>query len=152
MADIKLARNQRRQIDKLATHTYPVLIADIAFFEQYPDRRYRIRRANDAEIATAELLDCQLLQPPDGWCWFAIVKKVPGAYVRMFVAGPPTAETGLAAPDRLAEWLWEEAPSDVRLISDVVTPVTDGQIIWERMAGADPNHFPRSREESAGST
>jgi hypothetical protein len=151
MADRKLTRNQHRQINKLAPHVHRFLEADLAFFDQHPDRQYHVRRAGDAEIAQAEVLDGQLLQTPQGWYWFAIVKKVPGAYLRMFVAGPPDAETGLDAPDRLAEWLWEEAPPDVRLISDVVTAVTDGQIIIERFDGADPNHFPRTREESAAS-
>ena len=151
MADGKLARNQRRQIEKLAPHVKRFFEADIAFFEQHPDRRYHIRRAGDAEIAQAEVLDGQLLQAPPDWCWFAIVKKVPGAYVRMFVANDPRVEIGLDAPDDLAEEIWEEAPPDVRLISDLVTAVTDGQIVWERMAGADPNHFPRAREESARS-
>jgi hypothetical protein len=154
MADrkVKLTRKQRRQIDKLAPHVHRFFKADIAFFEQHPDRRYHVRRAGDAEIAQAEVLNDRLLQTPRGWYWFAIVKKVPGAYLGMFVAAPPTAETGLDAPDFLAEWIWEEAPSDVRLISDVVTAVTDGQIIFERFAGIDPNLFPRTREESAAST
>jgi hypothetical protein len=52
-------------------------------------------------------LEDQLLQPPQGWCWFAIVKKVPGANLRMFVANEPTVETGLDAPDDLAEAIWE---------------------------------------------
>jgi hypothetical protein len=143
MANGKLTRNQRRQIEKLAPYVKPFFEADIAFFEQHPDRRYHVRRAGDAEIAQAELLDYHLLQPPDGWCWFAIVKKVPGAYLRMFVADDPSVETGLDAPDHLAEWIWEDAPPDVLRIGDIVTVVTDGQITFERVAGVD--------EESAGS-
>jgi len=151
MADKKLTRNQRRQIEKLAPYVEPFFDADIAFFEQHPDRRYHVRRAGDAEIAQAELVDDQLLQPPDGWCWFAIVMKLADAYVRMFVVNDPTAEPGLDAPDDILASIWEEAPSDVCLIIDVVTAATDGQIMWERMAGADPIHFPRAREESARS-
>jgi hypothetical protein len=132
MADRKLTRNQRRQIDKLAPHTFRMLNDDVAFFEQYPDRRYRVRRANDAEIAQAEVLEQRLLQPPQGWCWFAIVKKEPGGYLRMFVAAPPTVETGLDAPDYLAEWIWEEAPSDAIQIGDVVTVVTDPAMVTGR--------------------
>jgi hypothetical protein len=162
MADRKLTRNRRRQIDKLAPHTYRILNADIAFFQQYPDRRYRVRRANDAEIAQAEILEDKLLQPPHGWCWFAIVKKVPGAYLRMFVANHPTVETGLDAPDDLAEAIWEEAPPDVLQIGDVVTVVTDPAMVTGRptkitfsepVAEANPSRaFPRRRKESAGST
>jgi hypothetical protein len=108
MADRKLTRNQRRQIDKLEPHVRPILDADIAFFKKHPDRRYRVRRANDVEIAQAEILEDRLLQPPQGWCWFAIVKKEPGANLRMFVANDPTVETGLDAPDDLAEAIWED--------------------------------------------
>jgi hypothetical protein len=159
--ELKLTRNQRRQIDKLAPHTYPILIADIAFFEQYPDRRYRIRRANDAEIAQAETFENKLLQPPQGEYWFSIVKKEPGAYLRMFVAAPPTVETDLDAPDYLAEWIWEEAPSDVIQIGDVVTVVTDPALVTGRptkitsepVADTDPSHaLPRRRKKGAGST
>jgi len=146
MADKKLTRNQRRQIEKLAPYVEPFFDADIAFFEQHPDRRYHVRRAGDAEIAQAEVLEDQLLQPPHGWCWFAIVKKVPGANLRMFVANDPTVETGLDAPDFLAEESWEEAPPDVHRIGDVATVVTDGQITFERVAGVDSSDFP------AGST
>jgi hypothetical protein len=92
MADRKLTRNQRRQIDKLAPHVHRILNADIAFFEQHPDRRYRVRFANDAEIAHAEVLEDHLLQVPQGCCWLVIVKKVPGANVRKFVASDPTLE------------------------------------------------------------
>ena len=146
MAERKLTRNQRRQINKLAPHVHRFLEADIAFFDQHPDRRYHVRRAGDAEIAQAEVLEDQLLQPPHGWCWFAIVKKVPGAYLRMFVANDPSVETGLDAPDFLAEEIWEEAPPDVLRIGDVATVVTDGQITFERVAGVDSSDFP------AGST
>jgi hypothetical protein len=143
MANGKLTRNQRRQINKLAPHAQRFLEADIAFFDQHPDRRYHVRRAGDAEIAQAEMLDNQLLQAPPGWCWFAVVKKVPGAYLRMFVANDPRVETGLDAPDDLGEAIWEEAPSDVLRIGDIVADVTDGQITFDRVAGVD--------EESAGS-
>ena len=64
MAKRKFSRDQRRQIEKLAPHVQRFFEADIAFFEQHPDRRYHVRRAGDAEIAQAELLDYQLLQPP----------------------------------------------------------------------------------------
>jgi hypothetical protein len=152
MAYRKLTRNQRRQIDKLEPHVRPILDADIAFFKKHPDRRYRIRRANDAEIAQAEILEDELWQPPQGWCWFAIVKNVPGANHRMFVTNDPTVETGLDAPDFLAEEIWDGAPSDVLQIVDVVTVVTDPamvtgrltKITFEPLAEADPSHaFPR---------
>ncbi|HWX30555.1 MAG TPA: hypothetical protein VNZ53_24325 [Steroidobacteraceae bacterium] len=137
MADTKLTRNQRRQINKLAPHIHCFVEADIAFFEQHPDRRYHVRRAGDAEIAQAEVVGDKLLQAPPGWCWFAIVKKVPGAYLRMFVANDPRVEVGLDAPDDLAEAIWEEAPPDVLRIGDVVTHVVDGQITFDRVAGVD---------------
>jgi hypothetical protein len=123
MAERELTRNQRRQIDKLAPHVQRVLDADIAFFEQHPDRRYRVRRANDAEVAQVEILEDQLLQPPQGCCWFAFVKKVPDANLRMFVADHPTAETGLDMPDDHAEEIWEEAPPmSYRLATFLRTP------------------------------
>jgi hypothetical protein len=132
MPEIKLTRNQRRQIDKLAPHVRCVLNADIAFFRQHPDRRYRVRRAGDAEIAQAEILEDQLLQPPHGWCWFAIVKMVPGANLRIFVANIPEAQTGLDVPDDIAEEMWEGAPPEVIRIGDVVTVVTDPAMVTDR--------------------
>jgi hypothetical protein len=146
MDDRKLTRNQRRQIDKLARHVHRVLDDDIAFFKRHPDRRYRVRHASDAEIAEAEILEDRLLRPPRGWCWFTIVKKLPGANLRMFVANDPTVETGLDAPDDLAEAIWEEAPPDVIQIGDVATVGTNPTIVTdrptiilsERVAKADP--------------
>jgi hypothetical protein len=161
MADMKLTRNQRRQIDKLAPHVHRILNADIAFFEQHPDRRYHVRRANDAEIAQAEILEDKLLQPSQGWYWFAIVKKEPSACLQMFFAAPPTLENCLDVPDFLAEWIWEEALSDVLQIGDAVTLVTEPAMVTERpykitrepVGEADPSHaFRRRREDSAGST
>ena len=68
-----------------ARHLSPVVNSDIAFFEHHPDRRYRARRANDVEVAQAEELLGELLQAPQGECWFTLVKKVPGANLRMLV-------------------------------------------------------------------
>lgn len=131
MADVKLTRNQRRQIDKLAPHVHRLLDADIAFFKQHPDRRYRIRRAGDAEIAQAEILEDQLLQAPQGWCWFAIVKKVPGANLRMFIANVPLPH-GLEAPDDIAERMWERAEPHAMQIVDLVTAPTDPAMVTDR--------------------
>ena len=156
MADrkLKLTRNQRRQIDKLEPHVRSILDDDIAFFKKHPDRRYRIRRANDAEIAQVEILEDEPWQPPQGCCWFAIVKNVPGANQRMFVPNDPRAETGLDgldAPDDLAEAIWEEFPDFLRIV-DVVTVVTHPAMVtgrltkvtFEPLAEADPSHaFPR---------
>jgi len=159
MADRKPTRNQRRQIDKLAPHTHRILKTDIAFFDQYPDRRYRVRRADDAEIAQAEILEDELLRAPPGCCWFIVVKKEPGDYLRMFVVAPPTAETGLDVPDDLAEWIWEENVADALQITDVVTFVTDPAMVaahpikMTSVAKTVPSHaFPRRRKGSAGDT
>ena len=161
MAEMKLTRNQRRQIDRLAPHVHRLLDADIAFFKQHPDRRYRIRRAGDAEIAQAEILEDQLLQAGHGWCWFVIVKKVLGANIRMFFGNKP-APHDLDVPDDIAEAMWKEgARSDLIRIVDLVTPATDPAMVTDRpykitsqpKAEADSSHaFPRRRGESAGST
>jgi hypothetical protein len=66
------------------------------------------------------LLD-KLLQAPEGECWFTIVKKVPGANLRMLVPIDPTAETGLDLPDYIAEEVWDAFPSDALRIADVFT-------------------------------
>jgi hypothetical protein len=162
MVELELTRNQRRQIDKLAPHVHRLLDADVAFFEQHHDRRYRIRRAGDAEIAQAEILEDQLLLGWHGWwCWFVIVKKVPGANIRMFF-GSKTAPHDLDVPDDIAEAMWKEGVwSDFIQIVDLVTPATDPAMLTDRpckitrepKAEADPSHaFPRRRKRSAGCT
>jgi hypothetical protein len=143
MADRKLTRNQRRQIDKLAPHVHRILDADIAFFKQHPDRRYRVRRAIDAEIAQAEILEDRLLEAGHGWCWFAIVKKVPGRNIRMFVGNRPAAN-GLDVPDDIAETMWETAAPHVVQIVDVVEAATDPAMVSDRP-------FKISFEPSGGS-
>jgi hypothetical protein len=112
---MKLTRNQRRQLEKLAPHVDRVTATDRAFFEQHPDRLHRVRLTSQAEIAQLETEAGQLLQPPMGWCWFSIIRKVPGGRVRVFATNRQGAETGLDVPEDLANAVFETvAPPSAR--------------------------------------
>jgi hypothetical protein len=84
---MNLTRNQRRQLDRLASHVDRVIATDLAFFKQ----------------------------PPLGWRWFTLVKKVPGARLRIFVTNHESAETGLDVPEDLVAAVFDTAaPPAVR--------------------------------------
>ena len=100
-----ITRNQRRQLEKLAPHVERVVATDIAFFKKQPDRRHRVGRTSEAEIARIEVS----MQPPGGLCWFTVVRKVPGGRIRVFTANDAEAKTGLDVPEDLAKAVFEHA-------------------------------------------
>jgi hypothetical protein len=64
-------------------------VADRSFFEQHPDRSYRMRLATPNEVAVAELNGSP---PPTGgqFVWMAVRQVAPGVRMRLQVnAAPP---------------------------------------------------------------
>jgi len=110
-----LTRNQRRQMERLAPHVEQITDTDRAFFEQHPDRRHRVRLTGEAEIAQLEIQSGGLLHPPKGCRWFTVVRKMPGARLRIFVLNAEGAQTGLEVPEDLADAIFDTAaPQDAR--------------------------------------
>jgi hypothetical protein len=119
-------RNQRRQLEKLAEHVERTVATDVAFFEKHPDRRYRVRRTSEAEIAQIEVVENRAMQPPEGLCWFTIVRKMPGGRIRVFTANYAEAKTGLEVPEDLAKAVFEHAaPSRAVEIASLVDDSRD---------------------------
>jgi hypothetical protein len=106
---MKLTRNQRRQMKKLAPHLGRIADADRVFFEQHPDRRHRIRFASEVEIAQHEILSGKLMRLPQGHRHFVIVRFAPGRRLRLFVTNHEGAETGLDVPEDLADVIFDTA-------------------------------------------
>ena len=105
---MRLTRNQRRQMKKLAPHLGRIADADRVFFEQHPDRRHRIRFASDVEIAQHEILSGKLVRLPPGHRHFVIVRNIaPGRRLRLFVTNEENAETDV--PEDLADVLFDMA-------------------------------------------
>jgi hypothetical protein len=124
---VKLTPDQRRQIEKLAPHIDRAADTDIDFFKKHPDRKHRVRLASEAEIAEAEIVEGKLLQGPEGYRWFAIVRKLPGCRLRVFVAAPAWAQVGLDVPEDVAAAVFQgAAPSGVREIEAALQAAFDG--------------------------
>ena len=102
------ARNQRRQMQKLADRVGRVTQADRLFFERRPDRKHRVRLASQAEIGHQELLAGGPLAIPPGCCIFTLVRNIaPGVRLRLFTAAPEGAETDLS--EDIARAIFEAA-------------------------------------------
>jgi len=88
---MKLTRNQRRQIKKLAPHLGHIAEADRVFFEQHPDRRHRVRFASEVEIAQHEILSGEIVTLPPGFRHVVIVRKIAPGQRRLFVTNAEDA-------------------------------------------------------------
>jgi hypothetical protein len=126
---MKLAPEQRSQIERLAPHVDRAADTDIAFFKKHPDRKHRVRLASEAEIAEAEIVEGKLLRAPEGFRWFTIVRKLPGARLRVFFANNATSATGTDVPEDVAASVFESAaPSGVREIETALRAAFDGGV------------------------
>jgi hypothetical protein len=113
---MRLTRNQRRQMKKLAPHLGRIAEADRVFFELHPDQKHRVRLASEVEIAQHEILSGKLMRLPPGHRHFVIVRNIaPGRRLRLFVTNEENAGTDV--PEDLADVLFDmAAASQVREI------------------------------------
>jgi hypothetical protein len=112
---MNLTRNQRRQLEKLAPHIDKVLADDISFFNRHPDRQHRVRLTTDVEIAQVETINNAQLPTPVGQAWYTLVRKVPGARLRVFVCYFDDSDTGLDVSEAAAQATFDAvAPEHVR--------------------------------------
>jgi hypothetical protein len=124
---MKLAPEQRSQIERLAPHLDRVAEADREFFAKHPDRRHRVRFATETEIAEAEIVDGKLLKAPEGHRWFTITRKLPGARLRVFVAAPAGTKTGTDLDEDIAAALFDTvAPSGLNEIETALRAAFGG--------------------------
>jgi hypothetical protein len=99
---MKLTRNQRRQMKRLAPHLGRIAEGDRVFFEQHPDRKHRIRLASEVEIAQDEILSGEVKILPPGYRHLVVVRNIaPGWRLRrLFVTNAENAWTDV--PEDLA--------------------------------------------------
>jgi hypothetical protein len=107
---MKLTRNQRRQMKKLAPHVDRITQADRVFFEQHPERKHRVRFASEVEIARCEIVRGEVMTLPPGHRHFVIVRNVaPGRRLRLFVTNAEDAGTDV--PEDLAVAIFDNVAS-----------------------------------------
>jgi hypothetical protein len=103
----KADRRQQRRLERLICEDEKRgvgSIQDAAFFEQNPDRNFRMRLATPGEIAATEIIcnDGAPLPLPESALWWTIIKQVrPGVRMRAQVYAP------------LPSWPFGEIPEHV---------------------------------------
>jgi hypothetical protein len=63
-------------------------VEDARFFEQHPERNFRLRLATPGEVAEREMFGVSVQRPGDHFCWIAIKQITPGLRVRLHAEGP----------------------------------------------------------------
>jgi hypothetical protein len=115
--DLGLSRQTKRRIKRLGDELDVLLGADRNFFERRPDRSYRIRRCFRQEIEINQLMSPEMRKPLPGLTWFTLVRQIaPGARLRIFIQGPPDAETDL--PEAAVEELWNAKAAAMPKVRD----------------------------------
>lgn len=122
------SRQHRRALDRYAAGVEHVTAEDKRWFEQHPERCFRIRRMTAAEIGTAEAMDALKPLPP-GAARFTLVRKLTAdRRTRIFIFGSAT-KSGAETGEDVAEALWlhhlDRSPSaqqaESRLAAALVT-------------------------------
>jgi hypothetical protein len=83
----KLTRAQRRRMRKLQAFIERITQGDLRFFAKFPQRKYRVREADIAEIAHDELLGFSLTLSPSNRHCRAVRYLTPYACVSLPVGG-----------------------------------------------------------------
>lgn len=100
------SRKKRRALSRHAAGVDLVTHADKLWFEQHPERQFRIRRMTAAEIGTAEALHT-LKTLPLGAARFTLVRKLTSdCRSRIFILASETKD-GAEIGDEVAATLWE---------------------------------------------
>lgn len=96
MADLKLSSRQRRRLRDLDSAVERMVRSDARFFERFPHRQYRLRRASAEEVEQAEIMLNGFAGNLPGRRPFCAVKNVaPGKRIRLFVDGPDDADVDI---------------------------------------------------------
>jgi len=96
MSEIKLSRAQRREIQKLAMKVDKATASDRRFFERFPHRQHRIRRAHSAEVQQEEIARCMRWIHEPGYRAFAVIRNLcSGARLRMLIQGSEDADADI---------------------------------------------------------
>ncbi|MBR1167451.1 hypothetical protein [Bradyrhizobium liaoningense] len=103
--------NQRRQLQKLADRVDRVSESDRRFFERFPHRQHRVRRASQAEIEAIAILSGEKKTvAADRQVYLAVKSIAPGAQLRLVIIGPRNLDTDF--PEFFAQELYELLNND----------------------------------------
>jgi hypothetical protein len=92
----KLTRAQRRRLRKLADPIRRITQGDLNYFARFPDRRYRVREADIAEIEQMELTGSTNMNlPPGEQHYTAVLSLSPELCVGLPVRAPADLDLDL---------------------------------------------------------
>jgi hypothetical protein len=110
-SQVKLTRAKRRKLDKLAVKVDVISDDDRKFFERFPQRKFRIRLAGQAELDQQELINGRLQNCSSDNLLYVLVKNIkPSARMRVFVLGPDDLDTDLQ--DDTLRMCWDIVASE----------------------------------------
>ena len=103
-----LPRHRRRAMKRVAADAERITDADRKFFERFPHRSYRYRRAGHPEMAQLEAVYGAPIFTEAGFVPFILIKNLaPGVRMRAFLPGPADEDGSEATEGELAA-LWHE--------------------------------------------
>ncbi|MDP4006520.1 hypothetical protein [Methylobacterium sp. NEAU K] len=103
-----LPRQRRRAMQRVAADAERITDADRRFFERFPHRSYRYRRAGHPEMAQLEAVYGAPIITEPGSVPFILIKNLaPGVRMRAFLPGPDN-EDGSSATDEELALLWHD--------------------------------------------
>ena len=103
-----LPRQRRRIMQRVAGEAERITDADRRFFERFPQRSYRYRRAGHAEVRQLEAVYGASIFTEAGTVPFILIKNLaPGVRMRAFLPGPADEDGSGATEAELAR-LWFE--------------------------------------------
>lgn len=101
-----LPRQRRRAMQRVAAAAERITDADRKFFERFPHRSYRYRRAGHPEMVQLEAVYGAPIFTEVGTVPFVLIKNLaPGVRMRAFLPGPADEDGSTATDEELAT-LW----------------------------------------------
>ncbi|WP_419828348.1 hypothetical protein [Methylobacterium sp.] len=101
-----LPRQRRRIMQRVAADAERITDADRKFFERFPHRSYRYRRAGHPEMVQLEAVYGAPIITEPGSVPFILIKNLaPGVRMRAFLPGPADEDGSTATEAELA-YLW----------------------------------------------
>lgn len=103
-----LPRQRRRIMQRVAADAERITDADRRFFERFPHRSYRYRRAGRSEMVQLEAVYGATIFIELGKVPFVLIKSIaPGVRMRAFLPGPAD-EDGSSATEKELAHLWHD--------------------------------------------
>ena len=107
----RLSAAKKARLKQLIPQIDKVMDGDRNFFERFPKRRYRVRVTSAPEIEQAKIVfNDDFWLPPD-WRWYAAIRRVYYARIRIYVCNVAEAADDLDLPEEVARHVFESRAS-----------------------------------------